>query len=161
MIDPPTVSTIHAILDRHGLVTRRRRRRYKVEGTTLSDNKAPNACGAPTSKARSRHSVRAHLYRPSQGTVQHRVCRPICWHLRGGRRHVACLLYGLRLRIFRQGFEPSRARGNRPLRFKRVIYVTRKDREKMVGTAGFEPATTTPPVWCATRLRYAPNGRGS
>ena len=33
--------------------------------------------------------------------------------------------------------------------------------EKMVGTAGFEPATTTPPVWCATRLRYAPIGRGS
>ena len=28
--------------------------------------------------------------------------------------------------------------------------------KKMVGTAGFEPATTTPPVWCATRLRYAP-----
>ena len=27
---------------------------------------------------------------------------------------------------------------------------------KLVGTAGFEPATTTPPVWCATRLRYAP-----
>ena len=32
---------------------------------------------------------------------------------------------------------------------------------KMVGTAGFEPATTTPPVWCATRLRYAPNGLGN
>ena len=31
----------------------------------------------------------------------------------------------------------------------------------MVGTAGFEPATTTPPVWCATRLRYAPNQRGA
>ena len=30
--------------------------------------------------------------------------------------------------------------------------------KKMVGTAGFEPATTTPPVWCATRLRYAPIG---
>ena len=27
----------------------------------------------------------------------------------------------------------------------------------LVGTAGFEPTTTTPPVWCATRLRYAPN----
>ena len=26
----------------------------------------------------------------------------------------------------------------------------------MVGTTGFEPVTTTPPVWCATRLRYAP-----
>ena len=22
--------------------------------------------------------------------------------------------------------------------------------------AGFEPTTTTPPVWCATRLRYIP-----
>ncbi len=29
----------------------------------------------------------------------------------------------------------------------------------MVGTAGFEPTTTTPPVWCATRLRYAPRSR--
>jgi hypothetical protein len=27
---------------------------------------------------------------------------------------------------------------------------------KLVGTTGFEPVTTTPPVWCATRLRYAP-----
>jgi hypothetical protein len=30
------------------------------------------------------------------------------------------------------------------------------EEEKLVGTAGFEPTTTTPPVWCATRLRYAP-----
>lgn len=28
----------------------------------------------------------------------------------------------------------------------------------MVGAAGFEPTTPTPPAWCATRLRYAPNG---
>ena len=27
----------------------------------------------------------------------------------------------------------------------------------MVGATGFEPATTRPPVWCATRLRYAPD----
>ena len=27
---------------------------------------------------------------------------------------------------------------------------------ELVGTTGFEPVTTTPPVWCATRLRYAP-----
>jgi hypothetical protein len=26
----------------------------------------------------------------------------------------------------------------------------------MVGVAGFEPTTPTPPVWCATRLRYTP-----
>ena len=28
----------------------------------------------------------------------------------------------------------------------------------LVGTTGFEPVTTTPPVWCATKLRYAPKG---
>lgn len=28
---------------------------------------------------------------------------------------------------------------------------------KMVGVAGFEPTTTSPPDWCATRLRYTPN----
>src|SRR3546814_11720423 len=28
--------------------------------------------------------------------------------------------------------------------------------DMMVGAAGFEPTTPTPPVWCATRLRYAP-----
>ncbi len=26
----------------------------------------------------------------------------------------------------------------------------------LVGVAGFEPTTPTPPVWCATRLRYTP-----
>ena len=28
--------------------------------------------------------------------------------------------------------------------------------KNLVGVAGFEPTTTTPPVWCATRLRYTP-----
>src|SRR6185312_14542240 len=27
---------------------------------------------------------------------------------------------------------------------------------KLVGAAGFEPTTTSPPDWCATRLRHAP-----
>jgi putative transposase len=35
-ISLPAISTVHAVLDRHGLVTRGRRRRYKAEGTTLS-----------------------------------------------------------------------------------------------------------------------------
>ena len=30
----------------------------------------------------------------------------------------------------------------------------------MVGAAGFEPTTPSPPVKCATRLRYAPTPRG-
>jgi transposase InsO family protein len=39
----PACSTIHAILDRHGLVTRQRHSRTKTEGTLLSQGSAPNA----------------------------------------------------------------------------------------------------------------------
>jgi putative transposase len=42
MIKPPAKSTIHAILERHGLVKKRRRRRYRAEGTPLSDAQNPN-----------------------------------------------------------------------------------------------------------------------
>ena len=35
-IQLPAISTVHAVLDRHGLVTRGRRRRFKAQGTTLS-----------------------------------------------------------------------------------------------------------------------------
>ena len=43
MIKPPAPSTIHAILDRHELVKRRKRRRYKAQGTLLSEALSPNA----------------------------------------------------------------------------------------------------------------------
>ncbi len=39
----PAISTVHAVLDRHGLVHRRRRRRYAPAGTTLSRPTEPNA----------------------------------------------------------------------------------------------------------------------
>jgi transposase InsO family protein len=38
----PAVSTIHAVLDRHGLVTPRKGRRYRAEGTALSEGHNPN-----------------------------------------------------------------------------------------------------------------------
>jgi len=41
-IQCPAISTVHAILDRHGLVKRRRRRVYKAEGTGLSKPSSPN-----------------------------------------------------------------------------------------------------------------------
>ena len=41
-IKPPAKSTVHAVLDRHGLVTSRRARKYKARGTTLSESKEPN-----------------------------------------------------------------------------------------------------------------------
>ncbi len=41
-IQLPAISTMHAVLDRHGLVKRRRRRVYKPEGTPLSRPYLPN-----------------------------------------------------------------------------------------------------------------------
>ncbi len=41
-IKPPAKSTVHAVLDRHGLVKRRKRRRYKAQGTELGDVQTPN-----------------------------------------------------------------------------------------------------------------------
>ena len=38
----PAVSTVHAVLDRHGLVARARKRRAKASGTPLSPGGAPN-----------------------------------------------------------------------------------------------------------------------
>lgn len=43
VIKPPASSTIHAVLDRHGLVKRRKRRRYKAKGTELNHVRSPNA----------------------------------------------------------------------------------------------------------------------
>lgn len=42
MVKPPAISTVHAVLDRHGLVSRRKRRRYKAEGTPLNVTTEPN-----------------------------------------------------------------------------------------------------------------------
>ena len=41
-VTPPAKSTIHAVLDRHGLVNKKRRRRYKAQGTDLSHAQLPN-----------------------------------------------------------------------------------------------------------------------
>ncbi len=41
-IKPPAVSTVHAVLDRNGLVTHGRERRYQAQGTTLSTPTSPN-----------------------------------------------------------------------------------------------------------------------
>jgi len=41
-VQTPAISTVHAVLDRHGLVTRRRRRRPRAQGTALSQPLQPN-----------------------------------------------------------------------------------------------------------------------
>ena len=42
MLKPPAASTVHAVLDRHGLVKRRKRRRHKAQGTELTAASSPN-----------------------------------------------------------------------------------------------------------------------
>jgi len=41
-IKTPAKSTVHAVLERHGMVTPRKKRRYRAQGTELSDGKSPN-----------------------------------------------------------------------------------------------------------------------
>ena len=41
-IPTPAISTVHAVLDRHGLVSRGRKRRHKAQGTALSKPLLPN-----------------------------------------------------------------------------------------------------------------------
>jgi len=42
MIKPPAISTVHAVLDRNGLVKRRKRRRYRAQGTALNAAHSPS-----------------------------------------------------------------------------------------------------------------------
>jgi putative transposase len=41
-VQTPAISTVHAVLDRHGLVSRGRKRRYRAQGTPLSKPLRPN-----------------------------------------------------------------------------------------------------------------------
>jgi len=41
-IKTPAKSTVHAVLERHGMVTPRRHRRYRAQGTELSEGRSPN-----------------------------------------------------------------------------------------------------------------------
>lgn len=62
MIRPPASSTIHAVLDRHGLVKRRKRRRYKAQGTRLKEAQVPNALWCADFKGEFRLGNRQYCY---------------------------------------------------------------------------------------------------
>ena len=58
----PAQSTVHAVLDRHGLVTRARTRRNKAMGTTLSEASQPNALWCADFKGEFRLGNRDYCY---------------------------------------------------------------------------------------------------
>jgi putative transposase len=62
VIKPPASSTIHAVLDRHGLVNRRKPRRHRAQGTELTDARAPNALWCADYKGQFRLGNRRYCY---------------------------------------------------------------------------------------------------
>lgn len=62
MLRPPAVSTIHATLDRHGLVKRHKRRRHKAQGTQLHEPRLPNALWCADFKGEFRLGNRKYCY---------------------------------------------------------------------------------------------------
>ena len=62
MISLPAASTIHAVLDRHGLVKRRKRRRYNAQGTQLSHVRSPNVLWCADYKGQFRLGNRQYCY---------------------------------------------------------------------------------------------------
>ena len=61
-VKPPAKSTVHAVLERHGLVRRRKRRRYKAEGTVLGDAQCPNGLWCADYKGEFRLGNRRYCY---------------------------------------------------------------------------------------------------
>lgn len=61
-IRPPAKSTVHAVLDRHGLVKRRKRRRYRAQGTPLNNVHRPNALWCADYKGEFKLGNRKYCY---------------------------------------------------------------------------------------------------
>ena len=71
----PAKSTIHAVLDRHGLVKRIGKRRNRATGTPLSQPApGPTTCGAPTSRASSSSATAATATRSPSPTRPRASC---------------------------------------------------------------------------------------
>lgn len=85
--DPATgPSTIHAILDRHGLVKRRKCRHYKAKGTALGQALSPNALRCADYKVQFLLGNKQYCYPPRSLTS----ARVICWVVS---RHITAICF--------------------------------------------------------------------
>jgi putative transposase len=62
-ISLPAISTVQTVLDRHGLVSKGRRARYKAEGTALEQPTAPNDLWCADYKGEFMLADRRYCYR--------------------------------------------------------------------------------------------------
>ena len=115
----PAISTVHAVLDRHGLVTRRTRRRYRATGTALSWPATPNELWCPDYKGEfmlvdrrycypltitdfaSRYLMRPHLLQAKEDPPQSGLRGPTGRCQTGQRQHLAREFHALRSRLLR------------------------------------------------------------
>ncbi len=61
-VNVPAKSTVHAVLERHGLVNKKRRRRYRAEGTPLSYVQEPNGLWCADYKGEFMMGNKAYCY---------------------------------------------------------------------------------------------------
>ena len=97
----PAKSTVHAVLDRHGLVRRARQRRKAPPGPQYAMPRGalhpgseglsrPAGAGLPLPRqGGSRDGLRAHLHAPQENQHLNRDGRPAARHQGGRRRHLA------------------------------------------------------------------------
>jgi putative transposase len=76
-VQTPAISTVHAVLDRHGLVTRRRRHRPRAQGTALSQPLQPN-------------DLWCAVYKGEFMLADHRYCYPLTVSDSASRYLLAC-----------------------------------------------------------------------
>ncbi|MGH9239961.1 MAG: DDE-type integrase/transposase/recombinase [Vicinamibacterales bacterium] len=144
----PAMSTVHAVLDRHGLVThRRRRRRPRLNGTPLAATSQPNGLWGADSKG-------AFLLR------NQRYCYPLTITDYASRYLLACEALSTTqeryaFRVFERAFQdfglPDAIRTDNGVPFgprlspmspeRSVTHVPGMDLRILVGMTGFEPAT--------------------
>ena len=147
----PAISTVHAVLDRRGLVThRRRRRRPRLTGTPLAAVSQPNGRWCADYKGEFLLRNQRYCYPLTITDYATRYLRA-CEALSTTQERYAFRVFE---RAFQQFGLPDALRTDNgvPFASAQALYGLRI----LVGATGFEPATPCAQGRCATRLRYAP-----